>query len=224
MSLLESVTLAPDNKFTRNHFYHEVESEMVDLSSYDSPIFERDNPYLKANGSDCGFGLSEAPDDVESGLLTVSVKTTAGEMCDIQPKNIQRALLVERKANFIIVLTLLDMATNLYYLVYGYWYPTLFLLCSYGGYVSSIKYHKKNIFSYLLYQYFQIILKISAVFFWTYKLIALHSHNKKCNSTYNMRITYTVLSITLATIQGIIAKHVKEFYVLLPSSSKGGII
>ena len=111
---------------------------------------------------------------------------------------------------------------NFLYLNIGYSIALVFMICSMGVYVSTYTYNKKWLLAYLIYQYFQVLVRATIVV----TLIVLSSDPslrpgfEETFPDFELPKNYgnsILLSVLFLFIQTYITSFVHKFYKLLPN-------
>ncbi len=179
---------------------------------------EKRNPYIRYDQS---TGIVSS--NLENGSDLVTIQTNDNEILYLNRDIIERAIYLQRFACNVKLFIILDLIMNFLYLYIGYYFTLAFILCSIGGYISTINYNRNFLLLYLFYQYFQFIIKLT-ILITLMVLVVDPSLQTDFNNTFpeivlpNNYTSTIVVTSALVLIQAYITFFIHRFYRLLPSS------
>lgn len=179
---------------------------------------EKRNPYIRYDQS-----TGTVSSNLENGRHLVTIQTSSNETLYLNRDIIERAIYLQRFACNVKLFILLDLIMNFIYIYVGYYFTLTFILCSIGGYISTINYNRNFLLLYLFYQYFQLIAKL-AILITLMVLVIDPSLQNDFNNTFpeivlpNNYTNTILLTSAVVLIQAYITFFIHRFYRLLPTN------
>ena len=185
---------------------------------------EKRNPYLEYNREE-GVMVSNRLPDIENDMFgeTILVRTSDNRTLVLSRDVLDRAILLQRFSCSIKFLCVVDLVMNFLYLYVGYATAIIFMICSIGGYISTYTYNRKWLLLYLIYQYFQVLIRLT-IFVSLIVLTAdptLRPGFQRALPDFELPKNYSngiLLSCLFLIVQGYITSFVQKFYNLLPTN------
>lgn len=185
---------------------------------------EKRNPYLSYNREQ-GIMVANSTSDIENNMLgeTILVQTSDNRTIVLTRNILERAIKLQRYSRSIKFLCIVDFVMNFLYLYIGNVFAILFIVCSFGGYISTYTYSRKWLLLYLIYQYFQVLIRATIL---TTSIVltaypSLQPGFQTALPEIELPKNYgnaVLVSLLLLIVQYYITCFVQRFYKLLPSN------